>query len=169
MDISMFSAISGGLQQAYGTAKGLLDLKVSAEVTLKVSAIISQLGELSGKLMEAQLAHVACQQRAMDLEKEVADLKAFEAQKERYELKELAAGAFAYSVRPALQGEEPAHHLCCHCFLKGVKSILQSQGYKDHSNWLKCPACAAEISLRVPSAGVTVAAVRSRRSMLDNY
>lgn len=147
MDLSLFSAVSGGLQQAYQGAKALLELKVEAEVTERISSLVSQLGDLSGKFLDARAAHLACQERTMDLEKEVSRLTGFEADRSRYALTEIAPDAYAWSLRPEHQGEEPLHHLCCRCYAEAKKSILQFARQQGGYRVLACPLCQAEVRL----------------------
>jgi len=62
-----------------------------------------------------------------ELEEEVARLKAWDAEKRRYELKAVGAGAVAYVLKPGDRGTEPPHWLCATCFQQGKKSFLQNE------------------------------------------
>lgn len=163
MDLSVFSAVAGGLQQAYQGAKALLELKVEAETALRIHALVSQLGDLSGKFLDARAAHLACQERTMDLEKEVARLTGFEADRARYALNELAPQAYVWSLRPEHQGEEPLHHLCCRCYAEAKKSILQFARQQGGYRVLACPLCQAEVRLPDES-GQTPSVLIARRT-----
>ncbi|MFZ3324848.1 MAG: hypothetical protein WA231_02685, partial [Methylocella sp.] len=55
----------------------------------------------------------------------MAELETWDADKQRYELKSLAAGVFAYRLKEAMAGGEEIHHLCAACYHRGKKSLLQ--------------------------------------------
>ncbi len=145
MDLSAFAAVTGGLQQVYQSAKALLELKVETEVAMRINALVGQLGEVSGKFLAAQAAHMTCQERAMDLEKELSRLKDFEAEKARYVLSDQGSNALTYTLRQEHQGEEPLHHLCCQCYAEATKSILQFARLERSDRVLACPRCKAEV------------------------
>lgn len=160
MDLSVFAAVSGGLQQAYQSAKALLELKVEAETAVRINTLIGQLGDVTGKFLTAQTAHLQCQEKAMELENELARLKGFAAEKERYVLQQLAPYAYAYALRPEHQGEEPLHHLCSHCYAGAQKSILQFARLERGDRVLTCPRCQAEVRFPhgIPQPILTAAA-----------
>lgn len=160
MDISVFAAVSGGLQQAYQSAKSLLELKVEVDTAVRINALVGQLGDVTGQFLAAQTAHLQCQEKTVALEKELASLKSFAAQKERYVLQQLAPHAYAYALRPEHQGEEPLHHLCSHCYAESQKSILQFSRLDRGDRVLACPRCKAEV--RVPHGIPMTAETASR-------
>lgn len=144
MDLSAFSAVVGGLNQAYQSAKALLELKVETEAAARINALVHQLGDLSSKFIAAQAAHMQCQERTMQLEKELTRLEQFESQKQRYRLAELAPGVLAYALKPEHAAEEPAHHLCAACYAQAQARILQFQRQDTRNRIYKCFACGAE-------------------------
>jgi len=82
-----------------------------------------------------------------ELENEVARLKAWDEEKQNYELRDLSvgeydAGAFAYiSFKPHL------HALCPNCFERGEKSYLQSNGnpsIREHR--FECRVCGTKVA-----------------------
>lgn len=147
MDISMFTAVAQGIGQALKGAKALHELKVDADVDARVSALVANLGDLAGKFLEAQTAHIASQEKAQQLEKRLRELDQFETERQRYALKEVAPGAFAYELRAECQGEEPIHRLCAACCAKKVKQILQFARYERTFAVHACPDCGAEIRM----------------------
>jgi hypothetical protein len=74
-----------------------------------------------------------------------------DAEKQRYELTELATGSLAYVVKEAMRGPEPSHWLCAACCQQRKKSILQITGSRgpmgDVQIW-GCHACNAAIWIR---------------------
>jgi hypothetical protein len=129
--------ISGlhAVKTAFDIAKGLKDID---DATRRNAAVI----ELQEKILTAQTAQSALVEKVGDLEKEVAGLKAWDADKQRYELKQLTMGFFAYIPKEGMERGEPIHALCANCYQRGVKSLLQSNGEPQifkHA-WV-CHAC----------------------------
>lgn len=114
--------------------------------------IIEMQGEISSALanaIAAQTDQMAMLQRVSDLEKEVANLKAWNAEKENYELQAIARGAVAYMLKPDARGSEPPHWLCTHCYENGKREMLQPAAQAS-SVWVyRCQGCDSKIS--VPS------------------
>jgi hypothetical protein len=50
----------------------------------------------------------------------------WDAEKGRYELKEVGPGAFARAVKPDVQGSDPMHYICPTCYEQGKKTPLQA-------------------------------------------
>lgn len=145
IDISVFSAVTSGLQQAYSSAKALLELKVETETAARINDLAGQLGDVIGKFLSAQTAHVACQERAMKLEQEITRIKAFDVEKPRYAMIRMGEDAIAFALRPAAAGDEPPHHICAHCHGASFKSILQFARYEGRFKVLSCPRCKTEV------------------------
>ncbi len=140
MDLSLFSALVNTAQHVYQSTRALLELKVDAETAVRINALLTEVGDLTGKVIEAHTAHWQCQEKAMQLEKEIRRLKDFEAESQRYALKEIAPGALAYQLRADRQGEEPVHYLCAACYAQHNKSILQFARYDGRLQVLACPS-----------------------------
>lgn len=123
------------LQTAFNLAKGMKGLDTAVAVN---SAVI----ELQENIISAQHAQTALIKRVDELEKEVAGLKAWDGEKERYELKQLYRGPFAYILKEGKEGGEDAHALCTNCYQRGFKSFLQMSGdVHVHSRTWDCAAC----------------------------
>ncbi|MCP3445814.1 hypothetical protein [Bradyrhizobium sp. CCGUVB14] len=71
------------------------------------------------KAIEAREAHTVQADRIRALETEVADLKAWDTQKEEYELKPIGQGAVARILKPDARGTENPHWLFPDCFERG--------------------------------------------------
>jgi len=153
----MIAEISAGLS-SLNTAKqivqGLNALK--SEISVNEAKI-----NLQGLILEAQQGLFAAQQveaenakRIANLEHEIVKLKDWSTEAERYELKAIDSGAFAYMLKPGMERGEPPHWLCTNCFEKRQKSIVQFRGQQidrngsrgSHSNW-GCNSCKAELVL----------------------
>ena len=126
----------------FDAAKGLKDINDAA---VRNAAVI----ELQGKILAAQEQQMALVERVGELEEEVARFKTWDADKERYELTEIADGKFAYSMKEGVQPPEPPHQLCANCYDQGQKSILQEETrMPGHAQVLNCPRCGADVYIQ---------------------
>src|ERR1700731_4790349 len=94
IDLTMIAEAVTSLKTASEIAKTLIGLK-------ETSAIQTKVVELNGIILSAQSSALAAQsnqftllQKVRDLEAQIADLKAWDAEKNRYELAEIASGIF---------------------------------------------------------------------------
>jgi hypothetical protein len=144
--ISDIQIAATGLRSAFEITKTLLDLKSLAEVQAKViplqqtildaqSAAFSAQTELSNALEEARKAH-----------EELARMKAWLAQRERYKMISPWQGAIVYALRAAAKESDPPHWICSNCYENGRRSILNGAKTKS-DDWYKyiCPVCKSEV------------------------
>src|SRR5690349_8725799 len=101
----------------FDMAKGLKDINDAA---VRNGAVI----ELQEKILAAQQAQTALLERIGQLEKQVAEFETWDADKQRYELKELPPGIFVRSLKPEMASGEPPHFICETCFQRGKKRTL---------------------------------------------
>lgn len=142
MVAEVFAGVSA-LKSAFDMAKGLKDID---DATRRNAAVI----ELQEKILSAQTAQAELLETVGELKKRVAEFERWDAERERYELKQLAptGAAFAYAIKPDAQGSEPFHCICAACYQNAKKSILQfskSIPYSDGQHVLTCPSCRAEV------------------------
>jgi Zn finger protein HypA/HybF involved in hydrogenase expression len=81
--------------------------------------------EALGKAIEAREAYANQANRIHALEAEMAKMKAWDAETQKYELKGVGHGAVAYMLKPDARSTEPPHWLCPNCYAKGKKSFVQ--------------------------------------------
>lgn len=137
------------LKTAYDIAKtmiGLRDANVVREKALELNEALFAAREDS---LKAQATQTTLTQRIGELEKEVADLKAWDREKERYVLSEIGPGVLAYAVKADAQGSEPFHLLCPRCYQDRKKSILQFEGDYWGVAHFKCHSCSSEIKVAI--------------------
>jgi hypothetical protein len=100
------------------------------------------LGDAIGKFLEAQQAQLAQLEEIAALKAEIKKLTDWEAEKQRYELKGVGHGVFAYMNKPTVRGAEPPHWLCPTCFENGKKSYLQfSTQMAGGGSVYRCKGC----------------------------
>ncbi|KQW22852.1 hypothetical protein ASC80_05790 [Afipia sp. Root123D2] len=129
----------GAIRTAFDLAKTIKDLD---DRTRRNEAII----DLQQKILTAQEAQAALIKRISELEADLAGMKTWEAEKKRYELRDLRLGFFAYIPKEGMENGEPAHAICANCYQRGFKSILHLNNTLDARDrtW-DCSACKAKI------------------------
>jgi hypothetical protein len=124
---------------ALDITKGLKDID---DRTRRNEAVI----ELQEKILGAQAVQAVLVQEVSQLEKEVASLKAWDTDKQRYELKDLGRGFFTFIPKHGMENGEPPHAICANCYQMGFKSFLQNSGHPTiHDRSWDCPACKTKI------------------------
>jgi len=138
MVAEIYAGLSG-VKAAFDIAKGLKDIH---DATLRNAAVI----ELQEKILTAQQEKAALIQHISDLEKQMADFEAWNAEKERYELKTIGSSAFAYMLKPATRSGEPPHFVCTNCYgRRGISIIQHGSPRPDARAGFYCPSCHNEI------------------------
>ena len=110
----------GAVKTAFDMAKALQGIHDTAA---RDRAVI----ELQKEILVAQTAQSALVESESALKKEVADLKAWDADKQRYQLRDIGRGITAYALKEGMQNGEPEHYLCAACYQRHQKSILQPE------------------------------------------
>lgn len=131
------------LKDALGLIKQAKDLTEASAIHGKVIEMQALVAEALSEVIDARQAHAAQLEHINELEKEIARLKAWDGENDRYELKDVSAGAFVYVPKAGMEGGEPPHWLCAHCYQHTKKSLMQPQGRTADNTWMtwKCPAC----------------------------
>ena len=103
------SALISSLNSAANLTKIMIGLHQAA-------AVRDNIIELQGVILAAQNAALssnidqfALLERVRELEKEIASMKAWDTEKQKYELAEVSPGAFAYINKPGVDSTEPDH------------------------------------------------------------
>ena len=145
MDMTLIQGAIAGLKTASDIVIGLSKLNTLAQVQEKSV----ELGQVIVAAQSATLCAYADQAAMVDeiraLKKEIADVKAWESQKQRYKLVSPATGSLVYTLKESMKGAEPPHWICTKCYEEGRKSILNPhQDAKGFCQYL-CPVCKSQI------------------------
>jgi hypothetical protein len=84
------------------------------------------------------------------LKARVANFETWDTQKQRYELKSLGSGGYAYMLKPDARGAETPHWVCANCFSSGRVSVIQygrPQTRRDGRRDYFCPSCNNEVAM----------------------
>jgi hypothetical protein len=139
MVAELFAGVSA-LKTAFDIAKGLKDID---DATRRNAAVI----ELQEKILSAQQSQSALVETVSVLEKTIAELKAWEADKQRYELKAITPGVFVFALKPSMTNGAPHHYICANCYASGKKSYLQQDISGSYYDQFKCQRCGEELGI----------------------
>jgi hypothetical protein len=102
-DMLAIAQALNALKAAMDIAETMIGLRDSAAFQGKLIEFQSKIIDANNAAFAAQEERSALLERIYELEKQVADFEAWEREKEKYELKELNAGAPAYLPKPGMQ------------------------------------------------------------------
>lgn len=147
MDMGSIAAAASSLKVAGDIAAGLISLKTMTEVQGKAIELNQKIIAAQHEIFAANTAQTALVQRVDALERQIAQMKAWDEQKKRYKLTNPWAGrpALVYALKEACKESEAAHWICTKCYDDGRRSILQPKEDKTRFLLLACPTCKAEI------------------------
>lgn len=146
MDMSLIQGTISGLKAAGDIAKGLLELKSISDVQGKVIELQSAILAAQSSALSANADQAAMVDEIRQLKEEIARVKAWEAQKQRYKLTSLWEGAVVvYALKESMSESEPPHWICTKCYEDGMRMILQPRKNSAAMTVLSCPHCKSEI------------------------
>lgn len=145
----MIESIAG----AIGGVKGAMDIAKGLQATLTKVELAEARLNLMEKLSEAQIAIAqtredlqACRDQVHALQAHIAQLEAFDADIENYELADTGRGALAYRPKDAPEAEEYGHWHCPHCFDRRQKSRMIPED-RGAYGLLRCHACKLDLHI----------------------
>jgi hypothetical protein len=168
-DISAFAGALSSLKAAKDIAEAMIGLRDAQAFQSKLLEFQRKLIDANDSTLAAQQERAALLDRVSTLEKEVTNLKGWEAEKQRYELKEVASGANAYVVKESMHGAEPAHWLCANCFENGEKRFLQAHRNDVSYIYHRCQGCGGEIRILKPPPPPRQTRANTRYDPLKGY
>jgi polyhydroxyalkanoate synthesis regulator phasin len=151
VDMTMISGTMSALKAAGEITKLIIASRDANVVREKVIELQAQIFAAQQNALMAQSDQFTLLQRVSELEKQIADLEAWNTEKQRYELKRLRSGGLVYSLKADASGSEPPHEICAACYQRGKKSILQKVPPNTARTALgmpstsRCPECKSEI------------------------
>lgn len=144
VDIATIQGAVMSMKAAGDIAKSLFQLSSSAEIKGQVIDLQNAILSAQQSAFAAQSQQSAMIQQINDLKKEIADIKAWEKEKQRYKLISAPwGGSVLYALKESCKGTEPPHWICTKCYDDGRRTILQPHK-KEGWITLACPTCKAE-------------------------
>lgn len=147
VDIAAIGGALGSIKAAGDIANAMLklhDAKALQEKTIELNRIILSAQQAAIAANGAQSELIA---RIGQLEKEIADLKNWEADKARYQLTDMGGGVVALAIKEAMRNGEAFHRICANCAASGKKSYLQPQVQGPYYDRYKCQGCGEQLSV----------------------
>ena len=148
MPAAEITAAVTSIRAAYDLTKAMIALRdadLLADRARELNVLMLDVLEKGVSAREAQAAQL---DEINLLKAEIMQLKAWDAEKERYELKKIGTGAVAYSLKPAMRGSEPPHWLCPNCYSQGKKAFLQSANRNERGRALvTCNGCGTTVAV----------------------
>jgi DNA-directed RNA polymerase subunit RPC12/RpoP len=108
---------------------------------------LSKLFDATNAMIVAQEERSALLERIRNLEKQNEQLKAWVAEKEKYELVALAPHVNALALKESMHKGEPPHYLCANCFDSGKKIGLHKREYGYDDKYI-CNSCNQELLVK---------------------
>src|SRR5438067_8029597 len=115
---SIAAAVSS-LKGASDIAKGLFSLHTMAEVQSKAIELNQAIIDAQHQIFAANAAQAQLVERVRELEDQIAAMKDWNAQKQRYKLAQPFSGCMVYALQKPMSEGEPPHYICAACFQKG--------------------------------------------------
>lgn len=145
VDMTLLQGAIGGLKTAGDIAVSLGKLNTMAQVNAKAIELQQIILAAQSSAFSAQSEQFSLIERIRDLEKELADIKAWETEKQRYKLVEPWTGSVAYALKKSMSNSEPPHYICTKCYEDGRKSILNQTTEEKRWTVYMCPVCKSKI------------------------
>lgn len=120
---------------------GIASLKSEVEVNEVKVQLQRALLEAFDALATAQQTQAERGQEVEKLREEIRKLEDWSGEREKYALRAVPGGAFAYMPHDAAATGEPAHWLCTSCFEVGRKSIMQPISSINGETTWQCQPC----------------------------
>lgn len=130
-------------------AKAAVDIAASNDSAQRNALLIEfqkALIQTQGITASEQIKNASLVSRNHELEQEIVRLKDWSAEREKYELKEVAPGFFARIERGYMGKLQSAQKFCATCFEQSIKSPLQQEAVPEGRRLsLNCFRCKSKI------------------------
>jgi hypothetical protein len=148
MPAAEITAAVTSIRAAYDLTKAMIALRDADLLANQARELNTLLLDILDKSISAREAQSAQLDEIHALKTEIAELKAWDAEKKRYELKSVGTGATVYVLKPDERGTEPPHWLCPNCFAQNKKSFFQSTREMERAHYIfRCVGCKTAIAI----------------------
>lgn len=164
VDIPSIAGALNSVKILSDLVKGGIALRDQAKLLEHLVELRSELLSAHERTLAIHAAHTTLIEEKRALEAKIAEFEKWEAEKQRYQLTEIATGVFAYTSKRDSERPEPAHMICAKCYEDRRKSILQSDGISTYGQEsLICSRCTTKIT-----RNHSVSMQRPRRAITEN-
>jgi hypothetical protein len=124
-DMGQLSAAIGSLKTAGEIAQAILGIRDTLKLQGKVIELNTVILSAQHSALAAQEGQFALLKRIRELEEEVAQVKRWDAEAEKYECAPMAPGVVAVHLKSEANAPEPSHLFCANCFKQQKFSYLK--------------------------------------------
>lgn len=142
--IALIAGTMSSLKSAYDLSKAMIGIRDAKVLNDKVIELQGVILAAQSSAMAAHSDQLALLERVGELEKKVADMEAWETEKQKYRLEAVTPAVFAYVLKSDAGSPEPPHWLCTACYQNSKKSILSATSRMGTHNVWKCPRCSTQ-------------------------
>ena len=146
VDLTSIAVVTNSLNAAVSIGKSAMGLRDAETMRAKVIEMQGEISSALGGAVSAQMQQLELIESVRKLQAKIADLEAWSAEKEKYQLHEWPTGNFSYRLKESVQPSRIPHHLCTNCYNQGISSILQRDD-ELHNMRLGCPRCKTIIKI----------------------
>ena len=147
MPVAEIAAAITSSKAALDIAKAMVGLRDAEAMRTKTIELQGLILEFINKAIEVREAQSAQLNAISALEAEITRLKAWDAEKQQYELKPAGHGGVAFMLKPEARGGKAPHWLCPTCFEAGKKSFFQpAVAAAGFAARVECKTCKSVIS-----------------------
>jgi hypothetical protein len=107
VDLTAIGVVSTSLNTAINIAKAMVDIRDAAAFQGKVFELQRAIIDAQQSVFAANAERTSLIEEIRQLKARVAELETWEAEKQRYELKDVGFGSLAYIVKESMRGAEP--------------------------------------------------------------
>jgi hypothetical protein len=126
VDLSALAGLVSSMNAAVNITKAMKDVHDANIIQTKVFELTREIMSAQACAMQAQLAEATLLNRVRELEAEKSKLETWNTEKQRYELREVSTGVFAYVMKPGMVQGQPSHMLYANCYDSGSRATLQA-------------------------------------------
>jgi hypothetical protein len=138
----------GTLKTAYELVKDLVNLRDAVASQGKVAELQRQILNALESAIDANQERVTLMETISELRGKIAQLEAWNTEKDRYKKVEVAPGMIAYTLKEGMEGGEPAHYACTDCYSDNKISILKRETWDPGDcKVLSCHRCGSVLYL----------------------
>ena len=146
--MTMLDPVSALLAAIPGLAKAGADIASASDEAKRNAQLIEfqrVIIQLQSSIAAVQNQNASLLREKDDLEKQIVQLKHWEAEKQRYALVTIWDGGVAYAQKASMSQGEAPHWLCANCFHGGKKSILNPFVGTYGLFGVRCAVCGSNI------------------------
>ena len=135
-----------GLKIGLGMLQGLNAAAKEAAINEVKVQLTQHIIEAQQALTAAGMAQADAAEKIRTLEQQIVQFENWQAERERYELKDTGQGSLAYALKEGVEPSEPPHWLCPHCYEGRKKSIMKHEKLPvGRCYTLVCHPCGLEL------------------------